>query len=115
MSTSSSYYKYLCRKPGSNYQHLFIFDKGRYISALTVYGDHVNEECPESIQAIAKDRELPVDAVREAIAYCESDPPEIRQDWEMEEATMRRTGMNDPSYRGFPIISPIEQTRPLSA
>jgi hypothetical protein len=94
---------------------LFIYDGGRYVSALTVYGDHVNEECPQSVEEIAEDRELPVDAVQEAIEYCESNPPEIRQDWEMEEASMRRTGMNDPSYRGLPKLPSIEPTPPLSA
>jgi hypothetical protein len=29
-----------------------------------------------------------LEAVREAIAYCESNPPEIQEDWESEEASI---------------------------
>ena len=35
---------------------------------------------------------LPVQAVLEAIAYCQSDPPEIKQDWEREEAIIKKRG-----------------------
>jgi hypothetical protein len=115
MNTPPNTYKYLRRKPGSNYRHLFIFDANRYVSALTVYGDHANDDCPRSVEEIAEDRDLPVDAVREAIAYCESNPPEIREDWEMEEASMQRLGMNDPKYRGQPKRTPIGHTPPISA
>ncbi len=115
MSIQPSNYKYLRRKPGSNYQHLFIYDRGRYVSALTVYGDLANEDCPQSVEEIAEDRELPLDAVQEAIAYCESNPPEIRQDWEMEEASMQRAGMNDPNYRGQTKRTPIGHSPPFNA
>ena len=48
----------------------------------------------------AADFNLPMEAVREAIAYCESNPPEIREDWEAEEASVlasTRKKMNDLS------------------
>ncbi len=35
----------------------------------------------------------------EAIAYCESHPPEIERDLEREEARMRATGMLAPDYK----------------
>jgi hypothetical protein len=46
---------------------------------------------------------LPVEAVKEAIAYCESDPPEIREDFAREEALMEASGMNDPGYKTNPV------------
>jgi hypothetical protein len=39
-----------------------------------------------------------LEAVLEAIAYCESNPPEIRYDWEMEEADIREREKNDPNF-----------------
>ena len=34
----------------------------------------------------------------EAIVYCESNPPELSEDYAREEALMEATGMNDPDY-----------------
>src|SRR5207302_5507010 len=84
MSTNSNQYKYLAPKPGSNYKHLFI--KDRWISARTLYGMYVREEEPMTLEEIAEDYKLPPEAVREAIAYCESNPPELAQDYVREEA-----------------------------
>jgi hypothetical protein len=109
MNTPPNAYKYLRRKPGSNYKQLWIFDKGRYIFATTAHADYVNEECPMTVEEIAADHDLPVEAVREAIAYCESNPPEIRQDWEADEALSEALGMNDPNYRGTPKRIPLEE------
>jgi uncharacterized protein (DUF433 family) len=102
MSTNSKKYKYLARKPGSNYKQLFI--KDRWVSARTLYGRHVNEEMPMTPEQIAEDYDLALDAVLEAIAYCESNPPEIVQDYAREEARMEATGMNDPNYDGRPKL-----------
>jgi hypothetical protein len=88
---------YLDRKPGSLYRQLFV--KGPNIAALTLYRASVREEDARTPEQLAEDFELPIEAVREAIAYCESDPPEIRQDWEAEEALEEATGMKDPDYR----------------
>src|SRR5438874_829348 len=88
---------YLDRKPRSLYRQLFV--KGRNIAARTLYSAFVREEEPRTPEQIAKDYELPIEAVREAIAYCESNPPEFQQDWEAEEALQEATGMKDPDYR----------------
>ena len=58
-------------------------------AARTLYGLYVSEDEPRSPEQIAADYGLPLEAVLEAIAYCESDPAEIREDWEREEATSR--------------------------
>jgi uncharacterized protein (DUF433 family) len=92
MSTS-----YLSRKPKSVYRQLFI--KERWVSARTLYGMYVNEEAPMTPEEIAADYDLPLEAVLEAIAYCESNPPEIAQDYAREEALMEATGMNHPDCK----------------
>src|SRR5437773_6435533 len=79
MSTNSNQYKYLARKPKSVYKQLFI--KDRWISARTLYGMYVNEEMPMTPEEIAADYNLPLEAVLESIAYCESNPPELAQDY----------------------------------
>jgi hypothetical protein len=38
-----------------------------------------------------------VEAVREAIAYCESDPPEMRQDLAESDAWFEAQGLNGPA------------------
>jgi uncharacterized protein (DUF433 family) len=104
-------WQYLTRKPGSNYQQLFV--KGRNIAARTLYGRTVpGDDWPGMTpQEVAADYDLPLDVVLEAIEYCKSNPPEIRADWEMEEALMEASGMNDPNYKYHPspkAISPQE-------
>ncbi len=69
------------------------------------------EEPGMTPEAIAADYDLPLEAVREAIRYCESSPPEIRADWEADEALAAATGMNDPRCTTPRILSPEEMTR----
>jgi uncharacterized protein (DUF433 family) len=101
MSSTSTTYVYLAPKPKSSYKQLVI--KGRNIFARTLYGRYVNEEEPMTIEEIAANWDLPVEAVKEAIAYCESDPPEVREDFAREEALMEASGMNDPGYKARSI------------
>src|SRR5207249_1862197 len=100
MSRNSNQYKYLAPKPGSNYKHLFV--KDRWISARTIYGKNVRDEEPMTPEEIAADYNLPLEAVREAITYCESNPPELAQDYAREEAWMEAIGANDPNYKYNP-------------
>lgn len=100
MSANSNTYKYLARKPKSVYKQLFV--KDRWVSARTLYGKYVSETSPMTPEEIAKDYNLPLEAVLEAIAYCESNPPEIQSDWEAEEALAEATGENDPHYKYHP-------------
>jgi hypothetical protein len=86
MSESPSW-KYLTRKPKSAYRQLFV--KDRWIAARTLYSQTVGDDA-RTPEAVAADYDLPLEVVREAIAYCESDPPEIREDWEREEASIQR-------------------------
>jgi uncharacterized protein (DUF433 family) len=109
-------WEYLGPKPDSFYRQLFI--KGRRIAARTLYGMYMSEESPMTPEEIAADYDLPLEAVQEAIAYCQSNPPEIREDWEREEALMEATGMNDPDYKYHPtprVISTEERARILGS
>jgi uncharacterized protein (DUF433 family) len=114
MASVATEYKYLERKPKSNYKQLFV--KGTRIMARILYGQYMSEEEPRTIEQIAEDYNLPVEAVREAIAYCDTDPIEIREDFAREEAIIEATGMNDPNYYKLDpaqrkILSPQEYAR----
>jgi hypothetical protein len=82
----SNHWKYLAPKPGSVYRQLFVRDTR--IMARILYGMNVREEEPMTPEEIAAAFSLPTEAVLEAIAYCKSNPPEIQQDWEREEANI---------------------------
>ncbi|MFL5244698.1 MAG: hypothetical protein ACJ8FY_21560 [Gemmataceae bacterium] len=103
-SQNGKTWKYLGPKPGSSYKQLFI--NGRGIAARTLYGAYMSEEFPRTPQQIAQDWDVPLEAVMEAIAYCQTDPPEIREDWEEEEAFERSRILNDPRYY-FPGIDKV--------
>ena len=51
-------------------------------------------------EQIATDRNLPVEVVLEAIAYCESEPAELERDYALEAALLDARGMNDPGFDG---------------
>lgn len=110
MSTNSKVYKYLARKPKSVYKQLFI--KDRWIAARTLYGMYARDESPMTPEEIAGDYGLSLEAVQEAIAYCESNPPELAEDYAREQAVIEATGMNDPTYNGQPkVLTPQEMSR----
>ena len=56
-------------------------------------------EEPGTLEEIAADYDLPVEAVKEGIAYCQSDPPELRQDYAREPSLMEATRMVEPGYK----------------
>ena len=87
-------------RPKSFYRQLFV--KGTRIRARVLYGLHCSAEEPMTMEEIAAGYGLPIEAVREAIAYCESNPPEIDEDFRRQEALMEATGMNDPNYKYHP-------------
>src|SRR5262245_12975651 len=110
--TATTTWKYLAPNPKSAYKQLFI--KDRRIRARVLYGLYMSEEEPMTPEEIAADYGLPLEAVKEAIAYCKSDPPEIREDFEREERIMEATGMNDPDYKfggNYRVLSPQERAR----
>lgn len=92
----STNFVHLAPNPKSAYKQLFI--KGTRIRAEVIYSLYSNAE-PMTPEEIAADYFVPLEAVREAIAYCESSPPELAADFAAEEALMQATGMNDPDYK----------------
>jgi hypothetical protein len=108
---SDKAWKYLARKPKSVYKQLFV--KDRWVAARTLYGQTLGEEA-RSPEQVAVDYALPLEIVLEAIAYCESNPPELREDWEREQALIQMTGMDDSANRhnGSPILlAPQDRAR----
>ena len=80
---TSTTWKYLAPNPKSSYKQLFV--RGTRITARTLYGWYAG---PDSYppEFIAEQFNLPVEAVLESIAYCESNPPELLDDYAVEQA-----------------------------
>ncbi len=109
MITTETLYRFLSPNPKSAYKQLFV--SGTRIRAQVLYGWFAGDE-PMTPEEIAADYGLPVEAVEEAIAYCESQPPELEEDYSREEALMQATGMNEPNYKDHPtpkLLSPRER------
>jgi hypothetical protein len=100
VSESTNQWKYLDRRPGSSYKQLCV--KEKKIWAWTLYCETLAKEEPRTPEQLAEDFGIPLDAVREAITYCQSDPPEIREDKRKDDIRAELTGMNEPGYHGKP-------------
>jgi hypothetical protein len=59
------------------------------------------------MEEIAADWGIPLEAVQEAIAYVESDPPEMLADFRREDVRAALSGMNDPDYKYHPHPKPL--------
>lgn len=99
-------WKYLEPRPCSLYRQLFV--KGTRIRAELIYSDLLREDEPWSPEEIAEQYNVPLEAVKEAIAYCESNPPEIEDDHRREAMLDEATGISDPNYNGKPRILSTE-------
>ena len=91
MSTATQYH-YLEPDSKSNYKQLVV--KGRGVKARTLYGHFMSTEEPRAPQEIAADYDLPLAAVHEAFAYCQTDPPEIREDSQREADSIHEMGLD---------------------
>jgi uncharacterized protein (DUF433 family) len=109
---SAPNWNFLAPNPKSAYRQLFI--KGTRIRARVLYGLYMSTDEPMSPEEIAADYALPLEAVLEAIAYCQANPPEIAEDFAREERLVQATAMNDPDakYGGkYRNISSQEKAR----
>lgn len=100
---------YLAPNPKSAYKQLFI--KGTRNRAEVVYRLSIGRE-PMTPEEIAADYGLSLEAVKEAIAYATSNPPEIEADRRGEDRMMEATGMNAPDYKSggkYKVLSPQER------
>ena len=102
MSETPRQWKYLERRSGSSYQQLCV--QGKRIWAWTLYCEFMSAKEPRTPQQLAEDFDVPLDAVREAIEYCQSRPPEIHEDHRKDDVLAEAIGMNDPAikYTGKP-------------
>ncbi len=109
MKTPTAQWAHLAPNPKSAYKQLFV--KGTRVRARVIYGLYAMEEDPLTPEQIAEEFGLPLDAIQEAIAYCQSNPPELLEDYAREEALMDASGMNDPNYKnhGKPRILSTEE------
>jgi uncharacterized protein (DUF433 family) len=88
-------YRYLQpKRGGSNYRQLFI--NGR-IRAEVLYRETVGQE-PLTPEEVAREYDVPVEAVREAIDYCLKNQELLDQERAREEAWIRATGHDKWPY-----------------
>jgi uncharacterized protein (DUF433 family) len=114
--STSITWQYLAPNPNSCYKQLFV--KGTRIRARVLYGMFRSADGPMTPAEIAAEFNLPLAAVQEAIAYCQSNPPEIAQDFAREERLMQASGMNDPDYKKggrFKVVPPEDVARILKS
>ena len=113
---TSTTWQYLAPNPKSCYKQLFI--NGTRIRARVLYGLFMSAEQPMTPEEIASEFNLPLEAVKEAIAYSQSNPREIAEDYAREELLMQASGMDHPDYKyggKFKVVPPEEVTRILNS
>jgi uncharacterized protein (DUF433 family) len=113
VAMNQTQWKHLESHPQSSYTQLFV--KGTRIRAEIVYSwmydvDPGGERTPEQLAA---DVNLPVEAVREAIAYCESDPPDSEDDHRREREFFQEMGVIDAAGNYLRGNLPHPSERPI--
>ena len=81
----STEYQHLEPRPCSRYRQLFI--KGRKIRADIIHRQTIGLE-PRTPEQVAEDYDLPLEAVLDAIHYCQHNEPVLRKDRDDELAEM---------------------------
>ena len=84
-------YEFLESRPRSNYKQLWV--KGRHMRAEVLYRYTVGSE-PESPEQVAKEYDLPVAAVLEAIDYCTRNRDLLDTERSQEAASIRARGLD---------------------
>lgn len=81
-------YAYLVKRPDKRSQELFV--RGTGIRASTVWHDrYVSRAHPDQI---AKDRDISVEAVKEALAYCQENWEDICREKDQEYQRLKQKG-----------------------
>jgi uncharacterized protein (DUF433 family) len=95
VAMNQTQWKHLEPHPQSSYKQLFL--KGTRIRAEIIYDSWLDAEPPDPTtpEEVAADWNVSVEAVREAIAYCQSDPPEIEEDHRKEREFFQARGVID--------------------
>jgi uncharacterized protein (DUF433 family) len=119
MSTLENY-RHLEYRPCSSYRQPFI--RGTRIRVEIPYGLTIDSEDEHGVEEgrtpeeVAADFNLPLEAVLEAIDYCQKHWDVVVADHAREERLMEATGMNHPDYKYNPkkyyrILTPQERAR----
>jgi uncharacterized protein (DUF433 family) len=89
-TTTATSYRFLEPRPGSNYRQLFL--KGRRIRAAVVH-EAVHGPDPFTPEEFARDYDIPLEAVREALEYAADHLPLIEAERDREAADLRSRGL----------------------
>src|SRR5260370_31498595 len=91
--TTATTYQHLEPRPGSNYRQLFL--KCRRIRAAIVH-EAVHGPEPYTPEEFARDYDVPLEAVREALDYVANNLPLIEAERDREAADVRARGLARP-------------------
>ncbi len=86
-------YQHLEPRPGSNYRSLFL--KGRRIRAVVV-DEAIRGPDPFTPEELAREYQVPLEAVIEALDYVAKNRPLIEQERDREASRLRARGLLDP-------------------
>jgi uncharacterized protein (DUF433 family) len=87
-------YQHLEPRPGSNYRQLFL--KGRRIRAAVVE-EAIHGPDPFTPEEFAREYQVPIEAVVEALDYVSRNRSLIEQERDREAARLRARGLNGPA------------------
>ena len=87
--TTKTQWQYLKRRPQSRWQQLYI--KDRKLKAHTVWSDMVVNQWSE--EETAYNWDLPIEAVREAIEYCEANLELLKKEATEEQRYLKEQGV----------------------
>lgn len=104
MSTATTY-QYLEPHPGSHYKQLFV--KGTKLLAWDIYcaAYQRGDEGDRTPNQVAEDFAISVDAVYEAIQYCESKPIELAYDQRRSDLFFEAIGANSADGKYQPMTN----------
>jgi len=90
LESSAPAWTYLCERPHPWRKQLYV--KGRKLLASTIWHDMLANEM--TVEEAADDRDLPVEAVREAVRYCEQNIALIELEAAEEKARLLASGIS---------------------
>ena len=88
-------YQHLERRPRSHYRQLWV--KGRHIRAEVLYRLTVGLE-PLTLEEVAQDYDLPIEAVKEAIDYAVRSQELLDAERAREKARLEQLGLDKPPF-----------------
>ena len=93
-TTIAAQYQHLEPHPGSNYRQLFL--KGRRIRAAVV-DEAIHGPDPYTPEEFAREYQVPLEAIREALDYVARNRALIEQERDREAADIRSRGLDRPA------------------